>query len=180
MRAWLRGIGQSVAAVPDDRATRPPLGPRVPNKRFFADTQSYYRRWGVSDDPTFELPDPKELPPAYPELDRRIEFLAVERSRFEFPMRYTTDSCIGWSGTLRGSHRDAAVDEADPVVVLGAGVEFGHREISFPVVAEVTAVRVGGAASGIGQLTVQRFLVFRLVFRSSCGHWRSRCCEQSS
>jgi SAM-dependent methyltransferase len=66
---------------------------------FFADTQPYYRRWGLSDDPTFELPDPNELPPAFPELDRRIEFSAVERSRFEIPMRYTTDSYIGWLRT---------------------------------------------------------------------------------
>jgi SAM-dependent methyltransferase len=66
---------------------------------FFADTQPYYRRWGLSDDPTFELPDPTELPPAHPELDRRIEFTAVERFRFEVPMRHTTDSYIGWLTT---------------------------------------------------------------------------------
>ena len=66
---------------------------------FFADTQPYYRRWGLSDDPTFKLPVPNELPPAYPELDRRIEFNAVERYRFEIPMRYTTDSYVGWLRT---------------------------------------------------------------------------------
>ena len=62
---------------------------------FFADTQPYYRRWGLSDDPTFELPDPHELTGAYPELDRRIEFDAVERYRFEIPMLFTTDSYVG-------------------------------------------------------------------------------------
>jgi SAM-dependent methyltransferase len=66
---------------------------------FFADTQAYYRRWGLSDDSTFELPDPNDLPPAYPELDRRSEFGAVERFRFEIPMRHTTDSYIGWLTT---------------------------------------------------------------------------------
>ncbi|HKA02883.1 MAG TPA: hypothetical protein VKD67_01100, partial [Acidimicrobiales bacterium] len=66
---------------------------------FFADTQPYYRRWGLSDDPTFNLPDPHELPGAYPELDRRIEFNAVERYRFEIPMRFTTDSYVGWLRT---------------------------------------------------------------------------------
>jgi SAM-dependent methyltransferase len=66
---------------------------------FFVDAQAYYRRWGLSDDPTFELPDPNDVPPAYPELDRRSEFGAVERFRFEIPMRHTTDSYIGWLTT---------------------------------------------------------------------------------
>ena len=66
---------------------------------FFADTQPYYRRWGLSDDPLFELPDPHELPGSYPELDERLEFRHVERYRFEIPMRHTTASYVGWLRT---------------------------------------------------------------------------------
>jgi SAM-dependent methyltransferase len=66
---------------------------------FFADTQPYYRRWGLSDDPLFEVPHPNDVPDSYPELHRRPEFRAVERYRFEIPMRHTTASYIGWLRT---------------------------------------------------------------------------------
>jgi hypothetical protein len=66
---------------------------------FFADTQQYYRRWGLSDDPMFDLPDPHELPASYPALDGRLEFRDVERYRFEIPMRHTTASYVGWLRT---------------------------------------------------------------------------------
>jgi hypothetical protein len=72
---------------------------------------------GLSDDPTFELPDPNELPGAYPELDRRVEFNAAERYRFEIPTRYTTDSYVGW---LRTDSLVNSVDEESRVGFLDA------------------------------------------------------------
>jgi SAM-dependent methyltransferase len=66
---------------------------------FFAATQPFYRMWGLSEDSLFELPDPNGVPDSYPELHQRPEFRAVERYRFEIPMRHTTASYIGWLRT---------------------------------------------------------------------------------
>src|SRR5262249_51603136 len=57
--------------------------------------QPYYSKWGLSDDPSFELPAPIDVPDMYPELDRQPEFSSVERLRFEIPMRHETSSYIG-------------------------------------------------------------------------------------
>jgi protein-L-isoaspartate O-methyltransferase len=66
---------------------------------FFRDTQPVYLRWGLSDDPAFELPAPGEIPAAHPELEERPEFGPVQRHRFELPTRHTTDSYAGWLKT---------------------------------------------------------------------------------
>ncbi len=67
--------------------------------RFFTDAQPYYLKWGLSTNPTFQPPAPEELPAAFPELDQRSEFQAVERQRLEIPMLRTTESYVGWLST---------------------------------------------------------------------------------
>jgi SAM-dependent methyltransferase len=66
---------------------------------FFEDTQPYYMDWGLSEDPFFQPPTPAEVPTMYEELDEDHEFRAVERRRFEIPMRYSTTSYVGWLRT---------------------------------------------------------------------------------
>jgi SAM-dependent methyltransferase len=66
---------------------------------FFGDTQRFYQRWGLSDDPSFEPPAPDDVPVIYPELDERSEFGRVQRHRFEIPRRHTTVSYVGWLKT---------------------------------------------------------------------------------
>ena len=63
---------------------------------FFADTQPLYVRWGMSDDPSYQLPAPDEVPVIYQEVDSLPEFRAVKRQRFEIPMSHTTSSYLGW------------------------------------------------------------------------------------
>lgn len=62
---------------------------------FFEDTQPYYLKWGLSDDPGFELPAPASLPPMYPELDLLAEYGPAERHRFEVPSTRSTASYVG-------------------------------------------------------------------------------------
>ena len=66
---------------------------------FFADTQPYYRKWGLSDDPFFQPTAPDNVPTLYPELDQIPQFGSVERHHFEIPMSYSTASYIGWLHT---------------------------------------------------------------------------------
>jgi SAM-dependent methyltransferase len=66
---------------------------------FFEDTQQYYVRWGLSDDPSFQPTEPADVPTMYPELDELPEFGSVERRRFEIPMRHSTASYVGWLST---------------------------------------------------------------------------------
>jgi SAM-dependent methyltransferase len=66
---------------------------------FFQDTQPYYRKWGLSDDPFFAPPDVASAPLSYTELDQSDDFRAVERHRFERPQRFTTESYAGWLST---------------------------------------------------------------------------------
>jgi SAM-dependent methyltransferase len=66
---------------------------------FFADTQPFYRRWGLSDDPWFEPPAPADAPVMFPELEAEPDFGSVQRRRFEIPRRHTTDSYVGWLRT---------------------------------------------------------------------------------
>jgi SAM-dependent methyltransferase len=66
---------------------------------FFAETQPYYRKWGLSDDPFFRPTAPDNVPTLYPELDQRPEFRSVERHHCEIPMSYSTASYIGWLHT---------------------------------------------------------------------------------
>ncbi len=75
---------------------------------FFGDTQPFYLRWGLSDDPSFEPPAPKDAPIMYAELEDQPEFGAVQRHRFEIPRRHTTDSYVGWLKT------DSLVSSLDP------------------------------------------------------------------
>jgi SAM-dependent methyltransferase len=76
---------------------------------FFADTQPYYLRWGLSDDPFFEPTAPEDAPVMYPELEQLAEFEEVQRHRFEIPRHHTTDSYVGWLKT------DSLVLSLDPV-----------------------------------------------------------------
>lgn len=66
---------------------------------FFADTQPYYLKWGLSDDPSFQSPAPDNVPPMYPELDQMPAFRSVEHHAAEIPMRHTTATYIGWLTT---------------------------------------------------------------------------------
>jgi protein-L-isoaspartate O-methyltransferase len=66
---------------------------------FVADTQPYYLRWGLSDDPSFEPAAARDAPVMYPELEQVSEFEKVRRHRFEIPRHHTTDSYIGWLKT---------------------------------------------------------------------------------
>jgi len=66
---------------------------------FFADTQPYYMKWGLSDDLSFQPPAPDNVPTMYPELDQLPEFRSVERHQFEIPMSHSTASYIGWLHT---------------------------------------------------------------------------------
>lgn len=66
---------------------------------FFADTQPYSMKWGLSDDPSFQPTTPDNTPTMYPELDHLSEFRSVERHHFEIPRSYSTVSYIGWLHT---------------------------------------------------------------------------------
>jgi SAM-dependent methyltransferase len=66
---------------------------------FFADTQPYYVKWGLSDDPFFEPTAPADTPTMYPELDRLPEFRSVERHRFEAPRELAAAAYVGWLNT---------------------------------------------------------------------------------
>lgn len=66
---------------------------------FFADTQPYYMKWGLSNDLSLQPPAPDHIPTMYPELDSLPSFCSVERHHFEIPMRHSTASYIGWLHT---------------------------------------------------------------------------------
>jgi SAM-dependent methyltransferase len=66
---------------------------------FFEDTQPYYMKWGLSDDPFFQPTAPADVPTMYPELEEAEQFGSVERRRFEIPMRHSTASYVGWLRT---------------------------------------------------------------------------------
>jgi SAM-dependent methyltransferase len=66
---------------------------------FFEDTQPYYMKWGLSDDPFFQPPAPADAPVMYPELDTQPGFRSVRRRRREIPRRHTTTSYVGWLRT---------------------------------------------------------------------------------
>jgi SAM-dependent methyltransferase len=68
-------------------------------KDFCKETQPFYVKWGLSDDPAFQPTTPQEAPVMYPELDHNPGFKSVERHRFEIPMTYSTRSYIGWLNT---------------------------------------------------------------------------------
>src|SRR5581483_9165662 len=75
---------------------------------FFADTQPYYRKWGLSNDPFFQPTTPDNVPTMYPELDKLPEFRSIERHYSEIPMSYSTASYTGWlhTGSLVNSLND--------------------------------------------------------------------------
>jgi SAM-dependent methyltransferase len=75
---------------------------------FFRDTQPFYVRWGLSDDPFFEPTAPEDAPLMFPELEDAPEFERVQRHRFEIPRHHTTDSYVGWLKT------DSLVSSLDP------------------------------------------------------------------
>lgn len=62
---------------------------------FFEDTQPCYRKWGLSDDPSFQPPAATSLPPSYPELEVGPDYGLVERHRLEVPRTQSTQSYIG-------------------------------------------------------------------------------------
>lgn len=66
---------------------------------FFEDTQPYYLKWGLSDDPFFQPPAPTDAPVMYPELEAQPGFRSVRRRRFEIPRQLTTESYVGWLRT---------------------------------------------------------------------------------
>ena len=66
---------------------------------FVQQSQTFYRRWGLSDQATFELPTSHDVPPSYPELELRPEFGAVRRLRFETLRPFTTETWVGMLGT---------------------------------------------------------------------------------
>jgi len=74
---------------------------------FFAETQPYYLKWGLSEDLSFQPPAPEDVPTLYPELDHLPEFRAVEHHHFEIPRRHSTASYIGWL------HTDSLVNSLD-------------------------------------------------------------------
>jgi SAM-dependent methyltransferase len=66
---------------------------------FFEDTQPYYMKWGLSDDPFFQPPTPAEAPKMYPELGQLEQFSSVERHRLEIPRTHSSESYVGWLNT---------------------------------------------------------------------------------
>ena len=66
---------------------------------FWKETQPYYIKWGLSDDPAFQPTTPEGAPAMYPELDHNPDFSSVERHRFEIPKKYSTRSYMGWLNT---------------------------------------------------------------------------------
>jgi len=66
---------------------------------FFADTQRYYVKWGLSDDPFYTPTAPADAPAGFPEVDQLSEFSSVERHRFEIPRELPTASYVGWLNT---------------------------------------------------------------------------------
>ena len=66
---------------------------------FFEDTQSYYLKWGLSDDPFFRPLAPAEVPTMFPELEHLPQFSAVERHQFEIPRAHSAESYVGWLNT---------------------------------------------------------------------------------
>jgi SAM-dependent methyltransferase len=63
---------------------------------FFEDTQEFYLKWGLSDDPFFQPTSAADAPVMYTDLDQRPEFRLVRRQRFEIPRQFTTESYVGW------------------------------------------------------------------------------------
>jgi SAM-dependent methyltransferase len=66
---------------------------------FFEDTQPYYIKWGLSDDPFFQPSAPDDIPTLYPELEAGREFTSVHRKHFEIPIEYSSSSYVGWLRT---------------------------------------------------------------------------------
>jgi SAM-dependent methyltransferase len=62
---------------------------------FFPDSQKYYVKWGLSDDPFFAPTAPVDAPVMYEDLEHRSEFTSVQRHRFEAPLRFTSTSYVG-------------------------------------------------------------------------------------
>lgn len=62
---------------------------------FFADTQPFYIKWGLSDDPFFQPTTAENAPIMYPELDQLPEFRAVECHRYEIPRSYSIAAYVG-------------------------------------------------------------------------------------
>jgi SAM-dependent methyltransferase len=89
---------------------------------FFADTQPYYLKWGLSDDLSFQPPAPDTVPPMYPELEQRPEFRSVERHHFEIPRSHSTASYIGWLHTdslvnsLNDTERDGFLQDINRLI----------------------------------------------------------------
>lgn len=67
---------------------------------FLEDTQEYYVKWGLSDDPFFQPTAPDDVPSMYPELDSSPMFDSVERHRFETAREFSSaGEYVGWLNT---------------------------------------------------------------------------------
>lgn len=80
---------------------------------FFEETQRYYMKWGLSDDPFFRPPAARDAPIMHPELDERPEFGPVRRNRFEIPRQHSAESYVGWLKT------DSLIATLDPAAREG-------------------------------------------------------------
>jgi SAM-dependent methyltransferase len=66
---------------------------------FFEDTQPYYLKWGLSNDPFFQPPRATEVSPMYSELEGLAEYASVQRHRLEIPRTLSASSYVGWLKT---------------------------------------------------------------------------------
>ena len=62
---------------------------------FFAESQAYYLKWGLSDDPAWRLPEANGLPFMHPELEDLGVFDSVVRRRHEACVEFTTQAHVG-------------------------------------------------------------------------------------
>jgi SAM-dependent methyltransferase len=102
---------------------------------FFAETQPFYIKWGLSDDPFFQPTTPDDAPIMYPELDQAPEFRAVERHRYEIPRSYSTAAYIGWLRTdslinsLNDPARRGFLEDIEHLIELNYGGEVARNYV---------------------------------------------------
>jgi SAM-dependent methyltransferase len=112
---------------------------------FFADTQPLYVKWGMSDDPLYQLPAPTEVPAMYEELDSLPEFCSVQRHRFEIPTHHTTQTYIGWLmtdslvNTLDDASKRGFLHDMQTLIKSKYGGEVTRNYVYEVIVAERTA-----------------------------------------
>jgi len=108
---------------------------------FSPDSQKYYVKWGLSNDPFFEPTAPADAPTMYAELDHRSEFVCVQRHRFEAPVRFTSESYVGLLGTdslilaLDETSRNGFLADIAQLIESGYGGELSRHYLYEVVVA---------------------------------------------